>query len=494
MSEPLSLLLSTPHGVWLFDSATESLRSVHRGRSEYYGISWNTNGIVLSHSLVDNTLPWGAGERYRDERFGVCVEYGDTGERSSPRVLLHPHQIECVGNRVLAANTGRNAIVLWHPASGGVGNTFLVSSQWDGIEPGSISLHVNSVHVQDDLLYAVAHNGNLLSAVWVYHWPRMELHTVFATRTRWAHNAWHSAHLAGLLICDSKGGALHSVDYDERVWATTTPATLTRGLAATESVVIVGLSEFTSRAERATSDGGLAILDRATLRTLVEYWFEGIGNVHEVRVISEQDACHTSVPPETAASAWIASQVAASEHTIRPSSKAKAAALASSQAMQILPSLPPVIEYDEGAGMSVTPIASGIVRIRTRRFGDSNFVVASLGADDCPAGALLRVGGWCSVESVSGEAYGLLRICFRDRQGEFLHEHEVRSDPAGFAEANNIWLDVACLRPALADLASVDILWLQTGPAEINLKRCSILVNSLPGALTRATEIATRLG
>jgi hypothetical protein len=493
VSEPLLLLLSTPNGIWHFDSQFEELRRLSAGRPEYYGISWNDGGLVLSHSLDDNALPWISGDADRQDRFGICCQHAIAHEIASPRELLHPHQIECADERVVIANTGRNAIALWHPASGVLVNTHLVASRWDGLEPGTISLHLNSVHVQDRLLYAVAHNGSLPSGVWVYRWPDMELHAVFSTSTRWAHNAWHSGALAGLLICDSKAGTLHCVDYGEAVWTASTPATLTRGLAATPDVIVVGLSEFTPRAERATSNGGFAIIDRTSFRTVTEYWFEGIGNVHEVRVLSEPDECHTSRMPGGTARAWIDAAAAACDRIERPIATVGSVmpprdALAASP-----PSLPRILEYGGGAGMAADVLAPGVAHVRTERAGDSNLVVASIAAQQLPPGALLHARGSCAVKRFDGAAYGMLRLCFRDDEGNFLSDIEIRSAPVGLSESRHSWFDLACIVPSDPRIAGIDVLWLQSGLAEIELQGLTIDFNPLPGSLRRATSIPSRL-
>ncbi len=488
MSDAISLLLSTPDAIWHFDGDTERLRRVHASQPEYYGISWNEYGVVLSHSLDDNLAAWGHEDFRTERRFGVCTHYArDGGRTTSPRSLLHPHQVECIGKRVIAANTGRNAIALWDPESGSFGDVNLVASRWDGLLPGTISLHLNSVHVQDDLLYSIAHNGNLLSSVWVHRWPSMELHAVFSTTARWAHNAWHSAELAGLLVCDSKGGNLLSVDYNQTVWSTSTPATMTRGLAATEDHLIVGLSEFTPRAERNTSKGGFALIDRASLRTAAEYWFEGIGNVHEVRVVSEPDACHAAPMSKTAVFGWIEAGVAAQGYSVVPMVKT----------IRSIPrrvddalALPPLLEYGEGAGLIFEPRGRGVARVRTQRIGDSNVLIGSVLPKDLHSGDLLRARGWCTVEEVGGESYGMVRICYRDHEGRFLPELEVRSDPVGFAESPRLWFDVVSVVPDDPRVTRADFLWLQSGAAQIQLKDCELSIASLPGALCKAKLIA----
>ncbi len=489
MSVPFSLLLSTPNAIWHFDGSTERLHRVHASLPEYYGISWNERGVVLSHSLDDNLISWTDEDFRSDRRFGVCVQYACDGTQlMSPRSMLHPHQLECVDKRVVAANTGRNSITLWDPSSGGSGDVSLIASRWDGMLPGTISLHLNSVHVQDGLLYSVAHNGNLLSCVWVHRWPAMDLHAVFSTSARWAHNAWHSAELAGLLICDSKAGRLLSVDYNEAVWSTATPATITRGLAATEKYLVVGLSEFTPRAERNTSKGGFALINRASLRTEVEYWFDGIGNVHEVRVVSEADACHAATTAKATLSSWIEAGIGAQAHNVEPTAKTVQSIPVRTRDARPLPKL---LEYGEGSGLTFEVLAPGVARVRTQRVGDSNVVIGSLFPEDLQPRSLLRARGWCTVEEVGGESYGILRVCYRDHEGAFMPELEARSNPVGFAENRRLWFDVACVAPDDARVARADFLWLQSGAARILLKDCELSLVRLPGPLNQSKAIAT---
>src|SRR6185312_8562395 len=75
----------------------------------------------------------------------------------------------------------------------------------------------------------------------------------------------------------------------------------TRGLAASERLIFVGNSQVASRGQRDFSESGIWVLDRQSF-ALCNYLFLGsFGDVHEVRIADEPDACHRQSPLRKAA-------------------------------------------------------------------------------------------------------------------------------------------------------------------------------------------------
>lgn len=288
------LLITTPHQILLFDprrGTTELLRS---GDGEYYGLSWDRQGAVVSHSNQDNEALTSFAD-YRGAPQGTLTFHrrGDAS-RSSPGALVQPHQIECAGEVVLATNTGRNCLTVFDGEGAVLRDVRLNDVLWDRLEDGGTGNHFNSVHRSGDRVLVVAHNHERTSAVHELRWPELEPVRVHESRTRWAHNAWLGEH--GIVVCDSMNGSLVAIERDRTLWRADEPKVITRGLAVTPEHIWIGRSEYGTRGERTRNDGGLWVVDRATLRTVATYRFPGSGCVNDLRVLDAPDECHTSTP------------------------------------------------------------------------------------------------------------------------------------------------------------------------------------------------------
>ncbi|HEU4951812.1 MAG TPA: hypothetical protein VFT46_07655 [Holophagaceae bacterium] len=288
------LLVATPLHLSVFDTVSGRLRLLRKGDGEYYGVSWNRDHLVVSHSNQDNeTLATHAD--YRDARRGylsLCARDSDPSRGTA--CLLQPHQIECVGDQIIAANTGLNGLSVFSASGELIRHVHLNEVTWDRSEDGSSGNHFNSVHRQGNRLYVLAHNHDRPSAVWELSWPELEVLEIHETRASWAHNIWAGEH--GLVVCDSKHGGLVSVETGETIWRADEPRVITRGLAAVGNLLYIGRSEYGSRGDRKRNDGGLWIVDRKTLRTLERHVFPGSGCVNELRGLSGQDDCHVEAP------------------------------------------------------------------------------------------------------------------------------------------------------------------------------------------------------
>ena len=92
-------------------------------------------------------------------------------------------------------------------------------------------------------------------------------------------------------MCDSNKGALIDANTAETLWSNTGGG-FTRGLAATDGIILVGHSENSPRADRSSSESGLWILDRRDFRVLDYQYFGHFGAVQDVRIVDEPDLCH----------------------------------------------------------------------------------------------------------------------------------------------------------------------------------------------------------
>ncbi len=227
---------------------------------------------------------------------GEVVRYdADEGPvaRTSQRLLL-AHQIEWVENRLLVIDTGRERLSVYTCDGTLIRDVALGEREWDRGPGGQLGHHFNSVHRSGDRVWVVAHNHERPSEVWELTWPELEVLEVHRTSTAWAHNAWEGE--LGLVICDSYSGRLHEARSDQPLWAAGEEGAITRGLAVSPSHLFVGHSEPGGRGERRVNDGGLWVIDRATLSTVERFRFAGSGCVNEIRLLDGQDEGHNGEP------------------------------------------------------------------------------------------------------------------------------------------------------------------------------------------------------
>jgi hypothetical protein len=288
------LLITTPRQLLLFDPEQGTTERLREGDGEYFGVSWDRHGPVLSHSNQDNEALRSI-EDYRAAPKGTLTFHRlDSAPTTSPRTLIQPHQIECIDDLVLASNTGQNCLTVFGADGAFQRHVRLNDVLWDRLEDGTTGNHFNSVHRHGERVYVVAHNHERHSAVHELTWPALEPVRVHESRARWAHNVWLGEH--GMVMCDSKDGSLLAVEQGRPLWRPNEANVITRGLAVTPEYIYVGRSNYGTRGERVRNDGGLWMVERKTLRTVASFLFRGSGCVNDVRVLNAPDECHVSTP------------------------------------------------------------------------------------------------------------------------------------------------------------------------------------------------------
>ncbi len=269
----MQLLISTPLHLIMLDPATGKIIPVRSGDGYYYGITSKNGRIVLTHS-------------------NGCLKYFSL--RSHPRGtvnhLIQPHQVEWIDDHLLVANTGKNCLSLFDANGKLCRDVYLNAIRSDDKGKNRLGNHFNSVHRQGDKIYVVAHNYERPSEVWTLTWPNLDVVGTKTTGAGWAHNIWLGEQ--GMVICDLKNSALHEVDSARTIWRAEQQPRMTRGLAVSKDFIFVGCSLHNPRLERYWKDGGVWVLDRASLRTLSRIDLPGLGDVHEIRLVGEADACH----------------------------------------------------------------------------------------------------------------------------------------------------------------------------------------------------------
>ena len=286
----MRLLISTPIQLFLFDLASGLLTRLRSGDGEYYGLTWNRDTMFLSHSYVNN-------EDFLTHKDLVGADRGEVAGYKSHgpvyrtrRRLLLTHQIEWVDDRLLVVDTGRERLSVYGVDGALIRDVALGGLGWDRGPNGQLGHHFNSVHRKGDRVWVVAHGHDQPSEVWELSWPDLDVLRVHVTKAAWAHNVWDGE--LGLVICDSYSGCLQEVYSGRTIWQADRKGAITRGLAVSATHLFVGHSEPGDRGERRVNDGGLWVIDRATLTTTERFRFAGSGCINEIRILDGSDECH----------------------------------------------------------------------------------------------------------------------------------------------------------------------------------------------------------
>ncbi len=296
----MRLLITTPLETSVFDTDTRQLTPLRMGDGEYFGSSWNERILVFGHTAVDgmDLVTW---QDYRNAVVGFLRIFRRGGDEVvlSAKELVQPHQILCVDDRIVVANTGRNCLSVFDESGALERHVYLTDKQWDRNQEGRTGNHFNSLFRLEDRLYVLAHNFDRPSAVWRLTWPGLERVDVTETAGSWAHNLWPCEW--GVVMCDSKRGRLIDALSGKILWESGEERVMTRGLAATDQHLFIGRTEYGGRTLRQVSDGGLWVVDRQTMRTVDRVIFPGSGTVNDVRILDGPDACHpeaTALQPD----------------------------------------------------------------------------------------------------------------------------------------------------------------------------------------------------
>ena len=267
------LLVTTPLHVFQVDTETVSAKIVRSGDGYYYGVSCKQDKMVLTHSG------------------GYLQYFSNQGNHvRTINTLIQPHQVEWVGDKVVVTNTGKNRLAIFDSDGNYCSDIFLNEIHWDDKDGDRKGNHFNSVHKIGDKLYIVSHNYDRSSELYVLSWPELNVLEVIPCKVIGAHNFWPCEW--GNLVCDSNHGSLFDITKGSVIWKSDERFIIPRGLAATDDFIIVGTSEFCSRAERPWSSGKIWIVDRKTLRTLDSILLPGSGEIRDIRVIGAIDECH----------------------------------------------------------------------------------------------------------------------------------------------------------------------------------------------------------
>jgi hypothetical protein len=286
----LYVLVSTPGFIIYHDTNSAKSEILESGRGNYYGITWSQAGseLVLSHSGVDEQSLVDLTTYATSEKGYLTI-----GGQTTWQFLSAPHQILWVDDMIVITNTGRNALAKLNPRDHSIVQHRYDAILWDRLSSTSFDgAHLNSLYRKGDTLYAVAHNFKKGSYILELDWPSLEEKGRRGVRNATGiHNLWIDE-TGRFIACDSNSGALIDANTAETLWNNPSEGGYTRGLAATDKIILVGHSENSPRTHRRFSETGLWILDRPNLRMLDYQYLGHFGAVQDVRIVDEPDLCH----------------------------------------------------------------------------------------------------------------------------------------------------------------------------------------------------------
>lgn len=284
-------LVTTAGWLLLVDMQTRQVQPIESNRPEYYGVSWfaEDDHLVLSHSGTNNEELVDVTTYAQSERGWLSF-----GHSSSCTFLSQPHQIICAPDgRVICTNTGRNVVSVFDFKKP---NQFqeagISDARWDRLALDQVTGdHLNSVYLQGEVLYVIAHAHSKGSKLAKFSYPDLGLISVeplgFLTGL---HNIWITPE-GQKISCFSGNGSLIDLDDKKTLWESGA-GTFTRGLAACHDFVLVGESQQSARDLRRYSMSGLWVIDRQTWRAIDYLCLGPYGAVNEVRLLDTPDLAH----------------------------------------------------------------------------------------------------------------------------------------------------------------------------------------------------------
>ena len=289
---------STSNGLYLIDFEREWVGKLPlRYDGALYGFSWFQGAGDLTICFLpvippvsgDEDLLWYAGSE---------VGFVANDRWCSRRQLSHAHQILCTSDRrVVCSNTGRNCLTVLDPESPYLSVEWHSSDRrWDRESSAdNRGEHLNSVFERDGALWVMAHRFDRGSRVTRLAYPSLRI--VESFDVPWCtgmHNLWTEGD-GTLLALDSFGGAIVEARSGD-VWLQLPMDGLLRGVASTQTHLLVGSSPLGARSGRQAGDPRILAFDRIRGMLTMEVMLEGAGCVRDIRILDEPDLAHHGVP------------------------------------------------------------------------------------------------------------------------------------------------------------------------------------------------------
>lgn len=289
----LYALVTTPGYIICHDINSAKSEILESGRGNYYGITWDPmrSEIALTHSGIDEQSLVDLATYATSEAGYLTIDGQPTWN-----FLSAPHQILWVDDVIVITNTGRNALTKLNPRDHSIIQYRYDPALWDRLSLASFDgAHFNSLYKKGNTLYVVAHNHDKGSYILELEWPMLK--EKGRKRIRGAtgvHNLWIDD-TGRFIVCDSNNGTLIDANASEILWNSGSGC-YTRGLAATDEIILVGHSENSVRTNRRYSETGIWILDQRDFRALQYHYLGHYGAVQDIRIVDVPDLCHHGKP------------------------------------------------------------------------------------------------------------------------------------------------------------------------------------------------------
>ncbi len=291
MIDTLELVVAT-HAQLLRVTLDSTFRLVNRqvlARGHHYGIA----------------LPDGEGRRIwakSDDRALICYERTDsddwrvTGTLPFRRRVGYVHQIAHANGGLYIANTTYNSVV-YQDDKGQIEHEYTFYGRHDGRN------HVNSVYPGPGFVFVLLHNKDrepsqvILCAhsLTTGFRPLLTLglghfgcHNVFVDQAYVYYNASRSGRF--VVVTRQNPAIVRELSFPGHV----------KGLAVTADHLILGYSDHAPRSQRAASAGYLVIIDRRRWEPLATVDLNAagpVGNINEIRCLSQPDHAHAAGDP-----------------------------------------------------------------------------------------------------------------------------------------------------------------------------------------------------
>lgn len=204
------------------------------------------------------------------------------------------HQIANAAYGIYIANTGRNSIIYQSLIDDCVDEYFFDSVSYD-------KNHVNSVFPYHNRLLVMLNNHACPAEVAIMEHEPGKGFTLLNRMTLY-HRATHNIFIdKNTLMYNASADRLFvTVDVARRTLGKTLSFPgHTKGMSVTKDVIVTGFSDYGKREIRAKSRGNIAVIDRKSVTPIktVDLNFSDlphpVGNVNEIRCLSEPDYAHT---------------------------------------------------------------------------------------------------------------------------------------------------------------------------------------------------------
>lgn len=257
-----------------------------------YEVTESDNGVYYGITYSQNEIYVAARKGYEEEREvqdGEIIMYDFNKQRigklKAPFPLRDIHQIQSYNSLLWVTCSFDNKVAIYD------------GKKWHEWFPNPDkkydSNHFNSIYFEGDYIYLVAHNIHRKSEVWKFFISQENYcngfnvsDIKFIEKTRlgtWSHNIWLTDD--DLYTCSSGELAIASKNkFFLKL------GKFTRGLAVTDELIIVGLSELSERKQRCFSTSYIAVFDRKwnLINGLI---MPEQGVINELRIPGYKDYC-----------------------------------------------------------------------------------------------------------------------------------------------------------------------------------------------------------